>query len=51
MKRLFIVLLGALSLLACSEGKQNVNQKELLYNEDEMNFKQVLAQSWMSTFV
>ena len=47
MKRLFIVLLGALSLLACSEGKQNVNQKELLYNEDEMNFKQVLAQSWM----
>lgn len=47
MKRLFIVLLGALSLLACSEGKQNVNQKELLYNEDEMNFKQVLAQSWI----
>ena len=42
-----VSIFAALILLECSEGKKDVNQKELLYSEDEMNFKQVLTQSWM----
>ena len=47
MKHLFVVL-GILSLLACSDSKQAVNQKESLpEGMSEVVFNQVMTQPWM----
>lgn len=47
MKHLFVVL-GILSLLACSDSKQAVNQKESLpEGMSEVVFNQVMTQPWI----
>lgn len=43
----FIIIFAALALLACSERKQRISRKKILYGTNKIDFNQALSQTWM----